>query len=111
VIYMDPAPIKSFVASIAWLIAVIIVGLLMVSTWRYPSFKKINLSKPRSPLVVLLIGAIALICLWSQPVLLIMAITYVMSGILIRLGGIIRRRRKAHPPPYPPAHLPEHQVG
>jgi CDP-diacylglycerol--serine O-phosphatidyltransferase len=111
VIYMDPSPVKSFVASVAWLIAVIIVGLLMVSTWRYPSFKKINLSKPRSPLLVLLIGAIALICLWSQPVLLIMAITYVMSGILIRLGGIIRRRRKAHPPAHPPAPLPEHQVG
>ncbi len=107
VIYLDSSPVKAFAGSVAWLIAVCIVGLLMVSTWRYPSFKKVNLSKPRSPLLVLLVGAVALIWYWSQPVLLIMAVTYVMSGILIRIGGVVRRRRKSNPP----AHLPEHQVG
>ena len=79
----------------------------MVSTWRYPSFKDLNLMKPRSPLTVVLLGSlIYLIWNFSQPVLLGLAIIYVGSGIVIRLGGIIRRRLR----PAPPSH-PEHQVG
>ena len=84
------------------------VALLMVSTWRYPSFKQLNAQKPRSPLVVLIFGGfIYLIWNWSQIVLLIMAVGYVLSGILIRLGGIVRRqlRRRSL------ARQPEHQVG
>ena len=107
IVYMDATPRISLAASAIWLMTVGIAGLLMVSTWRYPSFKQLNLSKPRSPLLVLLVGAVALIWYWSQPVLLIMAIAYVSSGVLTRLGGLIRRRRRSTPP----AQLPEHQVG
>lgn len=106
-VYMDASPVRSFAFSLTWLIAVTIVALLMVSTWRYPSFKQISASKPRSPLVVLAIGAVAIIWAWSQPVLLIMAIAYVLSGIVIRIGGIVRRRVKSRPP----ATVREHQVG
>lgn len=106
-VYMDASPVRSFAFSLTWLIAVTIVALLMVSTWRYPSFKQISASKPRSPLVVLALGAVAIIWAWSQPVLLIMAIAYVLSGIVIRIGGIVRRRVKSRPP----ATVREHQVG
>jgi phosphatidylserine synthase len=89
-------------------LVVVIVSLLMVSAWRYPSFKQINTSKPRTPLIVLLIGGAAfMIWEWSQPVLLLMACTYVSSGSAIRLGGIIRRRRRARPA----APLAEQQIG
>jgi len=44
---------------------------------------------------------------YAQVVLLALSIAYVSSGILIRLGGIVRRRLR-HPGP-PPA--PEHQLG
>ena len=72
----------------------------MVSTWRYPSFKEINLTGPRSPLTVILFGAlIYLIWNYSQPVLLAIATLYVSTGILIRAGGIIRRRFRPQPPP------------
>ena len=78
----------------------------MVSTWRYNSFKELNLLRPRSPLTVILLGAfIMLIWFYSQPVLLILSSAYVMSGILIRLGGLLRRFRHARP------HQPEHQIG
>ena len=40
-----------------------------------------------------------------QPVLLVMASTYVGSGILIRVAGVVRRFRPARPP------APEHQIG
>jgi CDP-diacylglycerol--serine O-phosphatidyltransferase len=108
VVYMFPSPVQSVGLSVAWLIIIGIVGLLMVSTWRYPSFKQIRISKPRTPLIVLIVGALVfLIWNWSQPVLLALASVYVVSGILIRLGGIIRRLRK----PKPRASLPEHQIG
>ncbi len=108
VVYVDPSPITHFTESVMWLILVAIVGLLMVSTWRYPSFKQVSASKPRSPLVVLIVGATAiLIFLWRQPVLLALASLYVSSGIFIRLGGLIRRLRRSRPT----ARLPEHQVG
>jgi CDP-diacylglycerol--serine O-phosphatidyltransferase len=70
----------------------------MVCTWRYPSFKDLSLTQPRSPLSVVLIGSfIYLIWVFSKPVLLGMAVTYVASGIVIRIGGLVRRRFKGHP--------------
>jgi len=108
VIYMSAAPVRSFALSIAWLVVVVFVGILMVSTWRYPSFKQINVSKPRTPLIVLLIGGIAfLVWEWSQPVLLAVSSAYLLSGIVIRLSGVVKRRKGARPP----SPLPEHQVG
>jgi CDP-diacylglycerol--serine O-phosphatidyltransferase len=108
VVFMDTPPVRSFVFSILWLIAICVVSLLMVSTWRYPSFKQISTSQPRSPLVVLLIGVIGIfIWNWPQPVLLSMALVYVSSGICIRIGGIIRRRMKARSLKA----IPEQQVG
>jgi CDP-diacylglycerol--serine O-phosphatidyltransferase len=70
----------------------------MVCTWRYPSFKDLNLTAPRSPLTVVLIGIlIYLIWTLSQQVLLILSIIYVSSGIIIRVGGIVRRRLRHAP--------------
>ncbi|MGA8027410.1 MAG: CDP-diacylglycerol--serine O-phosphatidyltransferase [Bryobacteraceae bacterium] len=108
VVFLDASPVRSFAFSVTWLVMVGIVSLLMVSTWRYPSFKQINITKPRSPLVVLIVGGAAiLIWNWSQPVLLAIASAYVVSGIVIRLGGIIRKRKRSRPP----APLQEHPVG
>jgi CDP-diacylglycerol--serine O-phosphatidyltransferase len=108
VVYMSPSPVVSFVFSVTWLIVLGIISLLMVSTWRYPSFKQISVSKPRTPLIVLIVGAaVFVIWNWSQPVLLAAASAYVLSGIVIRLGGVIRRHRRSRPR----ARLSEHQVG
>jgi len=108
VVFMDDAPVRSMGFAIAWLIIVLMVGLLMVSTWRYPSLKQINVSKPRTPLIVLIVGGVAfLIWEWSQPFLLAAACAYVFSGIVLRLSSFVRRYRK----PRPPAPLAEHQVG
>jgi phosphatidylserine synthase len=79
----------------------------MVSTWRYYSFKDINLLRPRSPLIVIVLaGFIYLIWNYSQVVLLALSTAYVASGILTRIGGIVRRRFRHSTPPQP-----EHQVG
>ncbi len=51
IVYFDPEPVSSLLFSIGWLVLVGVAGLLMVSTWRYPSFKQISVSKPRTPLI------------------------------------------------------------
>jgi CDP-diacylglycerol--serine O-phosphatidyltransferase len=88
---------------VAWLCLLALLGFLMVSTWRYYSFKGISFSKAYSPLVIILVGAFIYgVRNYPQLLFLAMATTYVASGIVIRIGGILRRRlRHAPPPPAP----------
>jgi CDP-diacylglycerol---serine O-phosphatidyltransferase len=103
----DSEPLTYWPLTIGWMALLALLSFLMVSTWRYYSFKDVNLLRPRSPLTVIVLGVlIALLWLYSQPVLVACAACYVASGIVIRIGGIIRR----HLRPTPPGH-PEHQVG
>src|SRR5689334_17098213 len=107
---VDGTPLDWWPLSAAWLALLLLLGFLMVSTWRYYSFKGLNLdlSRPHTSLLIIVLGAfIFAIRNWPEPVLLAMATCYVGSGIVIRLGGIIRRRMRHTPPP--PA--PEHQIG
>jgi CDP-diacylglycerol--serine O-phosphatidyltransferase len=106
----DAEPIAYWPLAVAWLLLLLLLAFLMVSTWRYYSFKGINLSKPYTPLIVVVIAAVIYgIWNYSQPMLLIAAAGYVGSGIVIRIGGIVRRRLRrmsTHSP-----QTPEHQVG
>ena len=104
-------PIHSWIVSALWLALLGLLSFLMVSTWRYPSFKDLSLTHPRSPLSIILMGVlIFLVWNFSQPVLLVLAISYVAGGIAIRIGGIVRRRLRPRPQAQPPQE-PEHQVG
>ena len=89
----DGEPLEWWPVSVFWLALLLLLGFLMVSTWRYYSFKGINLTRPFSPLLIILLAAF-IYGLWNyaQGMLLIMMSTYVASGVLIRLGGIVRRR-------------------
>jgi CDP-diacylglycerol--serine O-phosphatidyltransferase len=103
----DSVPVTYWPWTVGWLALLAFVSFLMVSTWRYYSFKDLNLMRPRSPLTIILVGGlIYLVWNYSQPVLLICAASYVASGIVIRIGGIVRRYLR----PTRPEH-PEHQVG
>jgi CDP-diacylglycerol--serine O-phosphatidyltransferase len=104
----DSVPLEWWPLTACWLALLALLSFLMVSTWRYPSFKEISLTGPRSPLIVILFGAlIYLVWNYSQPVLLALSSLYVATGIFIRAGGIVRRRFR----PHPPRPQPEHQVG
>jgi len=94
-------PLRWWPFAVAWLALLALLSFLMVSTWRYRSFKDLNLLRPRSFIsLVLLGGAIFLLFSYSQPVLLAMATVYTASGIVVRAGGILRRLfRGAQPPP------------
>ena len=108
VVFMDSSPVRSFAFAIVWMAMLVAISLLMVSTWRYPSFKHIGFSKPRTPLIVVVVGGVAfLIWNWKQVMLLALASAYVASGIGIRIGNFIRKHRKSNPP----APLAERQIG
>jgi CDP-diacylglycerol--serine O-phosphatidyltransferase len=100
----DGEPLGWWPLSAVWLVLLVVLGLLMVSTWRYYSFKGISLSKPYTPLILILFGGfIYLTWNWPQPVLLALPTAYVASGIITRVAGIVRRRLRHTPPPPAPA--------
>src|SRR5262249_39085067 len=75
-----------------WLLVILGTSLLMISTFRYYSFKDLDLRRKQRFAVVLGIGGvIALIFLYSQVVLLLIAGTYVLSGVIVKLLHMIRR--------------------
>jgi CDP-diacylglycerol---serine O-phosphatidyltransferase len=95
-------PLRWWPLIAGWITLNALLALLMISTWRYRSFKDLNLVRPRSPQFVVLYGIIIYL-LWnfSKPVLLALAVTYVSSGIAVRIGGLVRRRLHPTAAPHP----------
>jgi CDP-diacylglycerol--serine O-phosphatidyltransferase len=94
-------PINQWYMALTWAMMVITVGYLMVSTWRFYSFKEIDF-RTRRPfrLVVFLGPLIAAIWFFSRPVLFFIALLYMVSGVFWRLQWMFRRRTSPPPPPY-----------
>ena len=81
-----------------WFGLLVVVGFLMVSTWRFYSFKDLHL-RSRHPfqIIVLLASFLFLLVSFHNYMLFIIAMTYMFSGIFFRLAYVFRRR-----PPEPP---------
>jgi len=90
-------PIESWWPGGALFLALIgLLSYLMISTWRYSSFKDINFVQiPSLLMVVLFATTLYLVWNFSQPVLLTIASAYVLSGVATRAGGVLRRRRRS----------------
>ena len=85
--------------SAIWVVFVLAAGFLMVSTWRFYSFKDIDLRHQQPFRVVILLGGlIALIFFFSQYVLFLLALIYMLSGVIARL--MFRRPSSPTPPTY-----------
>jgi CDP-diacylglycerol--serine O-phosphatidyltransferase len=99
--FLHGAPVTSWVTSISWLMMVVVVGYLMVSTWRFYSFKDIDF-RSRRPFRLIVIIAIVIASIWyySGPALFVIAILYMASGVLWRLQWIFRRKNPPAPPAY-----------
>ena len=83
-----------------WLGLLVACAFLMVSTWRFYSFKDINLRGRHPFRNVVFIGAlIASIWFFSHYVLFFIALTYMLSGVLARVPYVLRRRTTPPPPP------------
>lgn len=93
-------PINFWWLALVWMALLIAVAFLMVSTWRFYSFKDLNLRHRHPFQVVILVAAIfALIWFFSGPVLFAIAIVYMLSGVLSRLSFVFRRRPSQPAPP------------
>jgi CDP-diacylglycerol---serine O-phosphatidyltransferase len=94
-------PIAYWYMALTWAMMVITIGYLMVSTWRFYSFKDIDF-RSRHPfrLIVLLAALIALVLLFSRKTLFVIALLYMVSGVFWRLQWMFRKRGNPPPPPY-----------
>src|SRR5690242_2137908 len=93
-------PISSWWTALTWLLMLVALAYLMVSTWRFYSFKDIDFrSRQRFQLIILFGALFAAIWFFSQKVLFVIALLYMFSGVLWRLQWIFRRKRNP-PPPY-----------
>lgn len=100
IVYFVPAPLNTFPENLSNFYTILIMilmaglGLLMVSTIRYSSFKTVGTGR-RSIYLVLVIAALGmLIWLYSQYMLLGIATAYVSHGIIWYLLGLINPKRR-----------------
>jgi CDP-diacylglycerol---serine O-phosphatidyltransferase len=99
--FSDGVPIVSWWTSLSWLMMVVVISYLMVSTWRFYSFKDINFRSRRPFQLIVILGILfALIWFFSGPVLFAIALLYMASGVLWRLMWIFRRKNPPAPPTY-----------
>ena len=96
VVHFFVEPVESPFAAGAMVVLVFLLSFLMISKVRYPSLKHLTLGK-KSHLTVLAIALlVALIWNYSRWALLIIAITYTLSGPVNRLYSILRHRKPQH---------------
>jgi CDP-diacylglycerol---serine O-phosphatidyltransferase len=121
--FFSGTPVPNWRIAIMWMMLVFLVGLLMVSNWRFWSGKEINLSDRHPFQRIVVIGlAIYATFVFSQIVLFLLAFFYMFSGIFARAAYSWQRRHKtahrhlmspetvalseATDPPLPPSHPP-----
>ena len=99
-------PLVWWGSAITWILIVVIAAYLMVSTWRFYSFKDLDLSA-RQPFRLIVIIGLLFTTIWffSRPVLFALALGYMFSGVFWRLQWIFRR--KGNPPPASYKHASE----
>jgi len=96
IVHWEKTPLVEWGFSVGWLVVVALLAFLMVSRMRYFSFKTLDLLRRRSYIAIIFLGLmIWAIWLYSEPVLLTIATTYALSGIVLR---IISLRHRPHPP-------------
>jgi CDP-diacylglycerol---serine O-phosphatidyltransferase len=98
IVHFSPAPLNSYDPGIGesyamlMMVLLAVLGLLMVSTLKYTSFKTAGVGR-RNLYLVLLIAAIGMLMwLYSQYVLLILASMYVSHGVIWFVLSQFRRR-------------------
>ena len=86
-------PLVDWRWSLAWLALILVVAWLMVSSIRYPSFKDLPWGKRQHSLTIiaatLLVGAIIK---YSEVVLILIASTYLLSGLGVHVVRLVRHR-------------------
>ncbi len=90
-VHYNPEPISCWAIGVGWMLIISFMSFLMVSTIRYPSFKYFDFKKRNRYINVAFLGlAIALIHQYSQVVLLILAVSYVSSGLVVKFISMFK---------------------
>ena len=91
------SPISSPWMAALWLCLIAFTSFLMVSSWRFWSGKEISLGS-RQPFQLVSVMAVigALVVLYSQYMLIIIALGYLVSGVVARLAYSWSRERRHH---------------
>lgn len=85
-------PVRTWWLAIIWALLIFSAGYLEVSTWRYMSLKNLDWRKQQPFTMMLGIAAlIAAIFFFSRPLLFVIALTYMLSGVIARLAYVFRR--------------------
>ena len=87
------SPVHSLWLAMVWLALVAFTGFLMTSTWRFWSGKEIDIGA-RKPgrMLVLIAVVVGVMVEWSNYGLLILALGYLVSGVMARLAYSWGRR-------------------
>src|SRR6516164_6632589 len=92
-------PLQVWWLSIGWGVFVLAIAFLMVSTWRFYSFKELNFRRPLNfRWIIVFGGIIGLAWFFSRYVLLLLALVYTLAGVLARLSFVFRRPNMPPPP-------------
>lgn len=99
--FTEGEPLIHWETAVIWIAILVVAAYLMVSTWRFYSFKELDL-RSRQPFRLVVIFGLLFAGIWffSGPVLFVIALTYMFSGIFWRLQWIFRRRGNPPPPSY-----------
>ena len=94
-------PLVWWGSAVTWTLILVTAAYLMVSTWRFYSFKDIDF-RSRQPFRLIVIFGLLFAAIWffSRPVLFVIALTYMFSGVFWRLQWVFRRRGNRPPPTY-----------
>lgn len=98
IIHYAPVPLLQYGPERAQVYSVLLMTLmgflsvLMVSTLRFSSFKTVGTRSRSMRTIILALAVGMLIFLFSRHVLLILAIVYILNGLLSRVFGMFRRR-------------------
>ncbi len=92
----DGSPIDNPWIAVVWLGLIVFTGFLMVSTWRFWSGKELTLRGRHTFRLLVLIALItALLVAYSEVALLVVSLSYLVSGVIARLAYARGRRRRA----------------
>jgi CDP-diacylglycerol---serine O-phosphatidyltransferase len=97
-VHFSPVPIIYFgperarVYAVLMMLLVGFLSLMMVSTWRFSSFKTVGTRRGSMRTIILVLCVGMLIFLYSRYVLLAIVVSYILYGLLSRMIGIFWRR-------------------
>jgi CDP-diacylglycerol--serine O-phosphatidyltransferase len=107
-VYRFAEPLETRAAAVPFLGLVLLLSFLMVSKFRYYSFKDLDLRRRQPPLVILFL-ALVIVAVFTHPqvMLLVVASTYVVHGLVLKLWSVFSRTKTAVPSGEVPVKSPD----